>query len=126
MYRRLFNIKEILEKLGPQASRQVLFADEYMMTSVWNLAPGEEIIPHQHPGSDDIWVVLEGEGEYWMEKDAPPCRIKEGMVALAPARHAHGVRNTGEGPLVFISVSAPQPLDIEPVEGLTENTVKKK
>ena len=71
MYRRLFNIKEILEKIPPEASRTVLFSDEYIMASVWSLGPGEEICPHQHPGSDDIWVVLKGEGEYWMEKDAP-------------------------------------------------------
>lgn len=126
MYRRLFNIKEILEKIPSQASRTVLFADEYVMTSVWSLGPGEEILPHQHPGSDDVWVVLSGEGEYWMEKDTSPCRISQGTVALAPARHAHGVRNTGKVPLVFISVSAPQPLDIEPVEGLAEKAGKKK
>ena len=126
MHRRIFNIKEILGQISPQANRTVLYSDEFIMTSVWSLGPGEEIHPHQHPGSDDVWVVLEGEGEYWMEKDAPPCKLHQGMVALAPARHAHGIRNTGKAPLVFISVSAPQPQDIEPVDGLGEENSKKK
>ncbi|PIS36220.1 MAG: hypothetical protein COT35_12330 [Nitrospirae bacterium CG08_land_8_20_14_0_20_52_24] len=126
MYRRLFNIKEILEKMPSQANRIVLFADEYTMASLWRLGPGEEIYPHQHPGSDDVWVVLKGEGEYWMEKDTSPCKLSEGMVALAPARHAHGVRNTGKESLVFVSMTAPQPADIEPVDGLANKAPKKK
>ncbi len=125
MHRRLFNLQEILEKLPSQASRAVLFADEYILASLWSLAPGEHIFPHQHPGSDDVWVVLKGEGEYWLEKDAAPCKLKEGMVALAPARHTHGVRNTGKHRLVFVSISAPQPLDIEAVEGLSPESLKK-
>jgi mannose-6-phosphate isomerase-like protein (cupin superfamily) len=126
MFRRLFNLKEILDKIPPQASRTVLFADEFIMASVWSLGPGEEIFPHHHPGSDDLWVVLKGEGEYWLEKDNPPCKIKEGMVALAPALHTHGVRNTGEGPLVFVSVTAPQPLEIEPVKEFPQVGKKEK
>ncbi|MEK6776297.1 MAG: cupin domain-containing protein [bacterium] len=125
MNRRLFNIKELLDKMPSEANRIVLFADAYVMGSLWRLGPGEEIYPHQHPGSDDVWVVLKGEGEYWMEKDTPPCRLSEGMVALAPARHAHGVRNTGKEALVFISMTAPQPLDIEPVEGLADKNTEK-
>jgi mannose-6-phosphate isomerase-like protein (cupin superfamily) len=125
MNRRLFNLKEVLEKMPPQANRMVLFSDEYTLSSVWSLGPGEEIFPHQHPSSDDVWVILEGEGEYWMEKGAPPCRLKKGMVAVAPARHAHGVRNTGSEPLLFVSITAPQPLDIEPVEGMAEETGKR-
>jgi mannose-6-phosphate isomerase-like protein (cupin superfamily) len=118
MNRRLFHIREILTKMPPQANRTILFSDEYAMACVWNLDPGDEVFPHQHPTSDDVWVVLEGEGEYWMEKGAPACKLQKGMVALAPARHAHGVRNTGKGPLVFVSLTAPQPLHIEPVKGL--------
>ena len=118
MNRRLFHLKEILKKLPAQANRMVLFSDEYAMASVWSLEPGDEIFPHQHPASDDVWVILEGEGEYWMEKGGTPCKLQEGMVALAPARHAHGVRNTGKSPLVFVSLTTPQPLHIEPVKGL--------
>ena len=84
MYRRIFSLQEILDRMPGRAGRTVLYAGEYAVAGLWRLEPDQEIHPHRHPGSDDVWVVLAGEGECRLEQQwAPPCRLAAGMVAVA-------------------------------------------
>ena len=73
-------------------------------TTLWCLQPGQHIHPHVHAG-DHIWVVLEGDGQFLAEGEAPR-PITAGTLLVAPAGTSHGVENTGQGGLVFVSISA--------------------
>jgi uncharacterized cupin superfamily protein len=72
------------------------------------VAPGCENYPlHRHDGVEEVFVVLEGEGELRTERGTVP--IRAGDVLGFPPRHqvAHAIRNTGPGELRFLAVGSP-------------------
>ncbi|WP_429884622.1 cupin domain-containing protein [Geoalkalibacter halelectricus] len=88
-----------------EAARKIaLAATDHSRTTLWCLAPGQQIHPHVHAG-DHVWVVLEGEGTF-LGENASTRQIKTGSVVVAPAGRAHGIRNDSEQGLVFVSISA--------------------
>jgi quercetin dioxygenase-like cupin family protein len=87
-----------------KANKVQLGASDISRASLWCLLPGQHIHPHIHAG-DHIWMVLEGQGEF-LQEGKEPVPIKPGTVLLAPAGDSHGVNNTGEAGLVFLSISA--------------------
>ncbi len=87
-----------------KANKVQLGASDISRASLWCLLPGQHIHPHIHAG-DHIWMVLEGQGEF-LQEGKEPVQIKPGMVLLAPAGDSHGVNNSGEAGLVFLSISA--------------------
>lgn len=86
-----------------KANKVALAETDHSRTTLWCILPGQGIKPHVHAG-DHVWVVLEGEGNYLSEGEARP--IAPGTVLVAPAGEAHGVENTGDHGLVFVSISA--------------------
>lgn len=86
-----------------KANRIPIAASDRSRINLWCLSPGQHIQPHVHDG-DHIWVVLEGRGTF-LGKDT-----KSGLgadtVLFLPAGNSHGIENTGEEGLVFLSVSA--------------------
>lgn len=111
MEERLFDIKEIVRNLPAKATKTVLYENERTNTVVWYVPPGEEVPAHYHPETDDTWIVLEGEGDYFLEKDVTRT-ISKGMVATAPKGAIHGVKAKGSTPLIFVAVSAPMPVEM--------------
>lgn len=63
------------------------------------IQPGCEIPPHTHP-VDDAMIVLSGKGKLYTEEGMVP--IEAGCHGWAPANRRHGVKNTGDEPLVMI------------------------
>lgn len=87
-----------------KASKVVLVETDFSRSTLWCLLPGQKIAPHIHAG-DHVWTVFEGEGNY-LSEGAEPQPIAPGTVLVAPAGESHGVENTGDRGLVFLSVSA--------------------
>ena len=87
-----------------KASKIALSETDHSRSTLWCLLPGQRIEPHVHAG-DHIWTVYEGEGNFLSEASEPQ-PIRAGTVLVAPAGRSHGVENTGEAGLVFLSVSA--------------------
>ena len=87
-----------------KAAKVALAETGHSRSTLWCLLPGQTIVPHVHDG-DHIWTVFEGEGNY-LSAGKPPQSIRPGTVLVAPAGESHGVENTGEEGLVFLSVSA--------------------
>ena len=73
----------------------------------WHVEPGQHIELHVHPTGQDTWVVLSGEGQYFLDQKSPPVALHPGVVAVAPAGAVHGAINTGSGPLRFVSIVCP-------------------
>lgn len=88
-------------KEGP--AKAVLMETPHSRTTLWCLLPGQHIHPHEHEG-DHIWMVLEGEGTYL--GDGGPHPVAPGTLLVAPQGQAHGIDNSGQSGLVFVSVSA--------------------
>jgi len=86
-----------------KANKVVLAELAHSRTTLWCLQPGQRIEPHIHAG-DHVWVVLEGNGEYLGASSRRS--LAPGSVLAVPAGEAHGVANTGEVGLVFLSISA--------------------
>lgn len=86
-----------------KARKIVLVETDHSRSTLWCLLPGQKIDPHVHAG-DHVWTVYEGQG-YYLSEGASPQPIAPGTVLVAPAGASHGVENTGDKGLVFLSVS---------------------
>jgi len=69
------------------------------------LAPGQSIERHYHARTEEIYYVLEGEGE--MEVDGGHARVGPGDAILLPPGAWHQIRATGGGELRFLCCCAP-------------------
>ncbi|HEY8344319.1 MAG TPA: cupin domain-containing protein [Bacillota bacterium] len=70
--------------------------------------PAKSIVKplHSHKGIEEVILILEGEGEAYVDGDR--AFFRKGDAVLFPADSKHQVRNTGDGPLVTASIfSAP-------------------
>jgi len=68
-----------------------------------SLAPGQSTQRHYHAASEEIYVVLEGDGE--LEIDGERRRVHPGDAALIPAGAWHEIVATS--PLRFLCCCAP-------------------
>ena len=87
-----------------KANKVVLEETGLSRSTLWCLLPGQKIVPHIHAG-DHVWTVFEGAGNY-LSEGAAPQPIAPGTILVAPAGESHGVENSGDKGLVFLSVSA--------------------
>jgi mannose-6-phosphate isomerase-like protein (cupin superfamily) len=70
------------------------------------IEPGNRKYLHRHHHAETIWVILEGEGEYYPDPDTV-VPIHGGMICHAYPWEWHGMGNTGSQPLRYISVEGP-------------------
>jgi mannose-6-phosphate isomerase-like protein (cupin superfamily) len=68
-----------------------------------SLAPGQTTQRHYHRASEEIYVVLDGDGE--LEIDGETRRVGPGDAALIPAGAWHEI--TARSPLRFLCCCAP-------------------
>lgn len=76
------------------------------------LPAGRTTLPMQHRRVEEIWYVLEGEGEMWRKSAASEdtVRLSTGVCLAIPPRTAFQFRNGGAGPLrVLIATMPPWP-----------------
>jgi mannose-6-phosphate isomerase-like protein (cupin superfamily) len=66
---------------------------------------GEASEPHILTKSSELYVILSGEGELFIEKEA--AILRGGETALVPAGARQWIRNMGDVPLVFYVVVSP-------------------
>lgn len=67
--------------------------------------PGQAQKPHAHVGSDKLYVVVEGSGEFSVGGEKRV--LKAGDLLHVPENVDHGVVNTGSGRLAVLIVIAP-------------------
>lgn len=67
--------------------------------------PGESMRPHIHTLPEEIYYVLDGEGEMVLGEDR--IKISKGMAVFIPPNVAHAPSNTGRKDLVIAFIHAP-------------------
>ncbi len=70
------------------------------------MEPGAVSPRHSHPHSEQTWIVESGTATMLLADDRTRA-IGVGDVLRTPAGEVHGVANTGGGPFVYLSVTAP-------------------
>lgn len=71
------------------------------------LKSGDSIGYHKHVTNEDAYIIVSGSGVF-QDKDGKEISVKAGDITLVRAGEAHGLKNTGKEPLVFLDVIAEQ------------------
>jgi mannose-6-phosphate isomerase-like protein (cupin superfamily) len=70
--------------------------------SVLTLEPGASIGVHEHPDTEELYLILAGEGEGVLDGESFP--VAAGDAWLTRAGHSHGLRNGPAQALQFLAV----------------------
>ena len=95
-------------RFAPDKMQKVgLFETDRMFCDVYCFEPGQMQKAHAHPGSDKVYVVLEGRAR--IQVGAAEATLGPMQATMAPPGEAHGVVNDGPGRLVMLVFMAPKP-----------------
>jgi mannose-6-phosphate isomerase-like protein (cupin superfamily) len=97
-------------EMGTRNTRRIIYPAMGAKNLTLNYAvhqPGEEFKQHIHKSSEDVIVVLEGNGIVKLGSTGDDVPIQAGDVIYIPPSEQHGTVNTGDVPLVMISCQAP-------------------
>lgn len=84
-----------------------LFASERFFLDLYCLEPGQTQKAHAHPGSDKVYLVVEGTGLFRIGDDE--ATLAPGEAVLAAAGDVHGIVNESDARLVVLTLMAPPP-----------------
>ena len=91
------------DKMG----KATLFESERLLVGLNAFEPGQVHELHSHEGMDKLYYVLEGDGLLLL--DGRQLNMRAGELTVAPEGVPHGIRNTGTGRLLVLTVLAPAP-----------------
>jgi quercetin dioxygenase-like cupin family protein len=91
------------ERMG----KSTLFKSEHVMVGLNAFEPRQEHALHAHAGMDKVYHVIEGQGLFLLEAEDVP--MQAGVLLVAPEGVPHGIRNTGTGRLLVLTILAPAP-----------------
>lgn len=112
---RRFSISDFLRPSQDEPIRSVITESVDAAVVAWHVEPGQRIAPHVHSTGQDTWIVISGVGEYQRTAGGDVIPLNAGEVLVAHRGQVHGVLNTGEKPLVFVSVVSPALSGFEPL-----------
>jgi quercetin dioxygenase-like cupin family protein len=104
---RIFDSAHYFRLSDDDPIRSVVTESAEAVVVAWCVLPGQRIAAHLHPHGQDTWSILSGQGEYLLESDGSSRPVRAGHVVVAPKGCVHGVLNTGDEALRFISVVSP-------------------
>ena len=88
-------------------SKTTLFESARLLVGLNAFEPGQEHALHAHTGMDKVYHVIDGTGRFLLEGRELP--MEAGDLLVAPEGVPHGVRNTGSGRLLVLTILAPGP-----------------
>ena len=87
--------------------KSTIFQSARVMVGLNAFEPGQEHALHSHAGMDKVYHVIEGHGLFLLEAGDVP--MQAGVLLVAPEGVPHGIRNTGAGRLLVLTILAPAP-----------------
>jgi quercetin dioxygenase-like cupin family protein len=115
MAERLFKVAESIPSKG-KTSREIICRSKIHEINLWRVTPGKWVYPHIHPYNDDIWYIIQGEGNYYLTAEETQI-VKSGDILVATPGDVHGIYNTGNNDIIIYSILSPLPVKIEPAQG---------
>lgn len=112
---RQFKLDSFLQPADGEPIRSVITESADAVVVAWYVKPGQCISSHVHPQGQDTWTILSGCGEYRVDAQGACVTVGKGDVLVAHRSEVHGVLNTGQEPLVFVSVVSPAASGFEPL-----------
>jgi quercetin dioxygenase-like cupin family protein len=112
---RIFDSADFFRPSDGEPLRTVVTESREAVVVAWCVLPGQRIAPHVHPHGQDTWNIVAGRGEYLLHADGSARPVRAGHVVVAPTGCVHGVVNTGNEPLRFISVVSPGDAGYQPL-----------
>ncbi len=112
---RIFHSSDFFQPAEGEPIRSIVTESAQAIVVAWYVKPGQTVLPHLHPGGQDTWTILQGQGDYYLDQAGTTRLIGPGDVVVAPIGCVHGVVNRGEVPLLFISVVSPATAGYEQV-----------
>jgi oxalate decarboxylase/phosphoglucose isomerase-like protein (cupin superfamily) len=91
------------DKMG----KSTIYESPRLLVGLNGFEPGQAHALHAHAGMDKMYYVLDGEGVFLLADSELPMRA--GDLLMAPEGVPHGVKNTGPGRLLVLTVLAPSP-----------------
>ncbi len=116
---RLFKADDYMQPSGSEPIRSVVVESSHAVIVAWHVEPGQAIAPHTHPGGQDTWTVLSGQGLYQHDESGNSFAIAAGDVVVAMQGQVHGVTCISHEPLRFISVVSPSDAGYVPLASST-------
>jgi mannose-6-phosphate isomerase-like protein (cupin superfamily) len=107
MVERFRRVAEARQFGADKMKKNALFASERFFCDVYTFEPGQSQIGHRHAGSDKIYYVLEGVGDFRV--DAESRTLEAGGAVFCPAGSEHAVANPGPERLALLVFMAPPP-----------------
>jgi quercetin dioxygenase-like cupin family protein len=100
-------VAEACQFAADKMKKNALFASERFFCDVYTFEPGQSQTGHRHTGSDKIYYVLDGVGDFRV--DAELRTLDAGGVVFCPAGSEHAVSNPGSERLALLVFMAPPP-----------------
>lgn len=113
---RVFESSKYFQPSDKEPIRSVITESSDAIVVAWYVKPGQRLASHIHPHGEDIWTILSGRGEYYQDQTGTSVPIGPGDVVVARAGEIHGAMNTGNEPLIFVSVISPPEAGFQLVE----------
>lgn len=104
---RIFKSNNFFNPSVGEPIRSVVTETSDAVIVAWQVNPGQHIQAHVHPSGQDTWIIISGQGAYQVTASGEFRKIVAGDVVVARTGSVHGVFNTGDEPLRFISVVSP-------------------
>jgi mannose-6-phosphate isomerase-like protein (cupin superfamily) len=67
--------------------------------------PGSQQRLHEHPDSEQVYVIVAGSGEMIVEGEER--HVEAGTMVFIPPGTKHAIRNSGTEPLTYVSATSP-------------------
>ena len=87
--------------------KSTIFRSAHVLVGLNAFEPGQEHALHTHAGMDKVYHVIEGQGLFLLETGN--VAMQDGTLLVAPEGVPHGIRNTGTGRLLVLTILAPAP-----------------
>jgi mannose-6-phosphate isomerase-like protein (cupin superfamily) len=97
------NIKKITK--ANRFFRQVIYTGPHSQLVVMSIPPGEEIGEEAHPKTDQLLIIVDGEGQAVLDGKRQPA--DEHNVIFVTAGTSHNVQNTGQKDLKLFTIYSP-------------------
>jgi len=100
-------VADALQFSAEKMKKNGLFATDRFFCDVYAFEPGQSQGGHRHAGSDKIYFVLQGTGDF--QVDAERRTLGAGSVVFCGAGSEHAVSNPGPERLALLVFMAPPP-----------------